>query len=116
MPLLQAPVEVHGGAVSTKNVNNYESKAFVERLVDSRDGAAGGVALGGGINSSAMTTEDIHLYNQYNQSGGQVEMDYAGGRMMTGQGHLYSGYRTGAFDGMALSGQFLGEYYSSVST
>ncbi len=125
VPLLHAPVEVDGvtAGVTTgvtsgvtsgvtagaRNVSGFGGKGYLERLVE-----LGGAAGAG--NTSHMTAEEMHLYNQYNQSGGQVEMDYTGAGMMTGQEHAFSQYRAGMFDGMALSEQFLGEYYSSVST
>lgn len=70
----------------------------------------------GGFNTSAVMTDNMHLYNRYNHSSGQVEVDYAGGGMMTGEDRLHSQYRARVFDGMALSDAFLDEYYSSVST
>lgn len=77
-------------------------------------GAAGGGAGLGAVNTSNLTTENMQ-YNQYRHFGGQDEMDYTGTGMLGGQEHLFSRYRAGAFDGMALSDQFLEEYYLSVS-
>lgn len=74
------------------------------------------LATAGGLNTSGAMTNNMHLYNRYNHSGGQVEVDYVGGGMMTGEDHLHSQYRARVFDGMALSDAFLEEYYSSVST
>lgn len=68
--------------------------------------------LGGG--AADMTTESRHLYSRYQQLHGR--RDYVGGGMVTGQKHFYSQSKFGAFDGMALSDDFLGEYFISVST
>ncbi|XP_041659024.1 desmoglein-2-like [Cheilinus undulatus] len=111
VPLLTAPVEVDGATINIRNVNNLGGKGYLGGLVELGGAAGGGAALG----SSILTTENMHMYNQYNQSSGQIEMDYMGAGRMTGQERLYSRYRTGMFDGMALSEQFLGEYYSSKS-
>uniref|UniRef100_A0A672G470 Desmoglein-2-like n=1 Tax=Salarias fasciatus TaxID=181472 RepID=A0A672G470_SALFA len=70
-----------------------------------------GGGAGFGMNTSTLVTENINMYNQYRRGGGLEEMD-----MMQGQGYGYSHYSGGAFDGMALSEQFLGEYYSSKSS
>ncbi|XP_074545677.1 desmoglein-2-like protein [Halichoeres trimaculatus] len=108
VPLLTAPVEVDGSMMKKQNVN-----------VTGRGGYPDGIELGGapgggaGCGNSSLTTENVQTYSRYKQSGGQIEMDYLGAGTMTGQEHLYSQYRAGAFDGMALSEQFLGDYYSS---
>ena len=118
VPLLHIPAEVDGGTLKTKNINTYGGKGYLGGLAEVGGAAGGGAALGA-MNASTLTAENMHMYNQYNHSSGQMDMDYAGGGgMMTGQEHLYSRYRAGAglFDGMALSDDFLGEYYSSVST
>lgn len=109
-------MEVDGGTINVKNVNKYGGKGYLGGLAEVGGAAGGGAALSGAINTSTLTDENMHLYNQYKHSSGQVELDCTGGGMMTGQEHLYSRYRTGVFDGMALSHKFLGEYYSSVST
>ncbi|XP_042353188.1 desmoglein-2-like [Plectropomus leopardus] len=116
VPLLHAPVDLGGGSMNAKNVNTFDEKGYLGGMAELGGAAGAGAALGGAINQSTLTTENMHLYNQYNQSGGQVGMDFrdAGG-MMTGQENLYSRYRTGAFDGMALSDQFLWDYYSTKS-
>lgn len=113
---MQAPVEVDGGTINVKNVNKYGGKGNLGGLPKVGGAAGGGASLGGAINTSTLTAENMHLYDQYNHSSGQVELDYTGGGMYTGQEHLYTRSRTGVFDGMALSHKFLGEYYSSVST
>lgn len=116
VPLLHFPVEVDGGTMNAKDINTFGGKGYLGGLAEVGGGAAVGGAALGAINTSSLTAEEMHLYNQYNNSFGQVEMDYMGGGMMTGQGHLYSKYRTGVFDGMSLSDEFLWQYYSSVST
>ena len=74
----------------------------------------GGAGAKGGFNSSSLlTTENIHRYRQFGEQ--DMEMDYIGGGMMTGQDQFSSRYRAGAYDGMALSEGFLAEYYGSVS-
>ncbi|XP_068604476.1 desmoglein-2-like protein [Brachionichthys hirsutus] len=110
VPLLHAPVEVGAGTMKAKNIHGYGERGYLGGLVELGGGA------GYGINTSTMTAEDMHLYNQYNQSSGRVEVDYSGGAMLTGQQHLFDKYRSEAFDGMALSDEFLGEYYSSKSS
>ncbi|XP_035526636.1 desmoglein-2-like [Morone saxatilis] len=122
VPLLHVPVEVDGGTINVKNVNAFGGKGYVGRLAEvggaAGGGAAGGGAALGGMNTSTLTAENMHLYNQYNkynQSIGKVEMDYAGAGMMTGEEMFFSRYMAGAFDGMALPDQYLGEYYSSKS-
>ncbi|XP_031711123.1 desmoglein-2-like isoform X1 [Anarrhichthys ocellatus] len=111
VPLLHAPAEVDLGTIKARNINTYEGNIYQGRLTE-LGGAAGG---GGGLNTSILTSENMDLYNQYRHSRGQVGMDYVDAGMMTGQGQRFSQYRAGAFDGMALSDQFLGEYYSSKS-
>lgn len=105
-------MEVDGGAVTTLNANNYGG-GFTEHLGAAGGAVGGGAAIGGAVNTSTLTAEDIHLYNRYRHFSGQE--DIMGMGTMTGQGHFFSQYRAGVFDGMALSDQFLGEYYSSVS-
>ncbi|CAJ1072357.1 desmoglein-2-like [Xyrichtys novacula] len=107
VPLLATNVEVDGGIVKGQNVNVGSRNGYLDGLVE-LGGAQGG---GAGIGGSILTTENINTFGRYNQSVGQ--MDYSG--MMTGQEHHYSRYNAGVFDGMALSEQFLGEYYLSKS-
>ncbi|KAK9539280.1 hypothetical protein VZT92_004396 [Zoarces viviparus] len=111
VPLLHAPAEVDRGTINVRNTNTYEGNMYQGRLTE-LGGAAGG---GGALNTSILTSENMDLYNQYRHSSGQAGMDYVDAGMMTGQGQRFSQYRAGAFDGMALSDQFLGEYYSSKS-
>lgn len=68
--------------------------------------AAGGAGIGGGM---------ITINNRFNRNVEHVGMEYGTGGMMLGQGN-YTEYSGGLFDGMALSSDFLGEYYSNVST
>ncbi|KAM3866217.1 desmoglein-2-like protein [Diretmus argenteus] len=116
VPLLTAPVEVSqvtGGAV--------DGNAFGMSQGVTLGGAAAGAA-GGGFNfSSLMTRENMHMYDGFQQAGGQMEVDYMGGGTLTGQETFsrYKGqetlsrYNGGAYSGMALSEGFLEEYYSS---
>lgn len=55
------------------------------------------------------------LDNRFTHYRERTDMEHMDGGMMQGQEH-YSEYRGGLFDGMALSSEFLGEYYSNVST
>ncbi|XP_071347518.1 desmoglein-2-like protein [Trachinotus anak] len=98
VPLLQVPVEVDG---VSKNAHNYGVKEYGE--------------LGGGLAGGATTiiTDKRDQYGHYVI--GQEEREIIDTGMVTGQEHLFSQYRAGAFDGMALSNQFLEEYYSSKS-
>lgn len=102
--------------MNAKDINTYQGRGYLGGLADF-GGALGGGALGGGayggaFNTSNLTAENMHMYNQYNNTSGQMNVDTG---MMTGQEHHFSQYGAGVFDGMALSEQFLGEYYSSVS-
>lgn len=78
----------------------------------SKGGPGGYPEFGGG--SGGMTTENVQMYSQYQKVHGHG--DYFGGGMVTGQNKYYSQRQFGAFDGMALSNDFLGNYYISVST
>lgn len=109
VPLLHTAVDLNGGTLNVKDVNIYGGKGHLEGFAE----ATGDTTLGG-FNSSTLTAENMHRYNQYNQFS-EGKFDYMDSRVTTGQEHLYSGYKGGAFDGMALSDQFLGEYYFSVS-
>ncbi|XP_059201028.1 desmoglein-2-like protein isoform X2 [Centropristis striata] len=108
VPLMHVPVEAGGATVNAENMNTFDGKVNLGGLIELGAAAGGGAAFGGGMNT--LTKENMHMYNTYNS---QMGMDYMDGGMMTGQEHLYSRYNAGAFDGMALSEQFLGEYYSS---
>ncbi|KAM9844703.1 desmoglein-2-like protein [Aulostomus maculatus] len=108
VPLLHAPVEV-----DVSKLNTAGGKDYLSGLAEG-GGAAGGATLGA-FNSSTLTAENMHLYNQYNQNSGEMKMDYMDSGMMLGQEHAFSQYGAGAFDGMALSEQFLGGYYASKS-
>lgn len=68
-----------------------------------------GIAAGGGLVGGGTMTMD-----RFNHYGEHMDAKYVDGGMMLGQGQ-YSQYSGGAFDGMALSSEFLGEYYSNVS-
>ncbi|XP_034744736.1 desmoglein-2-like isoform X3 [Etheostoma cragini] len=113
VPLLHVPVEVDGGTVNAKNINTYEGKGHLGELTEFGAAAGGGATFVRGLNTVNMTAEEMRLYNQYNHSGWQGGLDYGDAGMMTGQENNFSQYRAGAFDGMALSDQFLEEYYSS---
>lgn len=112
VPLLLAPVQVYPGTMNTNTFNTFEGKGYVGEL-NALGGAAGGAGV---LNNSTLTTNDMYLHDKYGHSGGQVGMDYMDGGTMTGQEHRFSTYRAGAFDGMALSHQYLGEYYASKSS
>ncbi|XP_070831279.1 desmoglein-2-like protein [Chaetodon trifascialis] len=116
VPLLHVPVEVDGNTVNAKDTNNFGGKGYLDALADVGGPAGGGAALGGAVNTSVWTSANGHMSNQYHHTSGQVEMDYMGAGMMAGQEHLFSQYRTDIFDGIALSDQFLEEYYSSKSS
>ncbi|XP_054482279.1 desmoglein-2-like protein [Anoplopoma fimbria] len=111
VPLLHVPAELDLGTINVKNNNTYMGKGYSGGLIE-LGGAAGGA---GALNTSILTGENMDLYNQYHHSSGQVGMDYMDAGMMTGQGQQFSHYRSGAFDGMALSDHYLGDYYSSKS-
>ncbi|XP_041849024.1 desmoglein-2-like isoform X2 [Melanotaenia boesemani] len=110
VPLLQVPVMVESGTLNTKDINNYGGKGYLGGLVES-----GGEALGGAINMSTVTAENMHLYNQYGHFSRQEGMEFMDGGMMAGQDMGFSRYTGGAFSGMALSDHFLGEYFLTKS-
>ncbi|KAL6104615.1 dsg1 [Pungitius sinensis] len=111
VPLLHVPDQVHVGTITAKNKNTYAG--YPGGLVEF-GGAAG---AGGTLHNSFYSRGNQELYNQHHISSAQGGMDYVDAGMMTGQGReqLFSRYRAEAFDGMALSDHFLGEYYSSKS-
>lgn len=80
--------------------------------IDAKRYASGG-GQGGYNEFGGMTTEDVHMYSQYQKVHGHG--DYLSGGMGTGQTKHYSQRQFGAFDGMALSQDFLWDYYSRVS-
>lgn len=92
--------------MNTKNI--YGGKTYLGGVTEF------GAASGGALNTSTMTAENMHMYSRYKHFGGQ-EIDLMG-TGIAGQEHLFSQYRAAVFDGMALSDQFLWEYYSNVST
>ncbi|KAG7214811.1 hypothetical protein INR49_010703, partial [Caranx melampygus] len=104
VPLLQVPVEVDA-------TGGYGAKGYQEirGLGVAGGGAAGGGAAGGG--GAGLITTGLREYGQHGQYIVTQEEAIDSG-MATGQ-HVFSGYRGGVFDGMALSEQFLDEYYSS---
>lgn len=111
IPLLHTPVEVAGGKIGTQEVPSYGGKGYLKELVD----VDGEVVEGGAIRTS---TSDVSMFKQYKKYAHpirQMEMGQMGGEMMMGQRRRYSQYRSGIFDGMALSDEFLDEYYSNVS-
>lgn len=93
-----------GAPVKTKDITSFGRGAGGD-LIDMGMGAGAG-----GLGGAAMALE--HGYSRW---GEHIEMERVDGGMTLGQGH-YSEYRGGLFDGMALSSEFLGEYYSNVST
>lgn len=97
-------MEVGGAGIKSRDVNNFGKGQH--DLIDIGMGAGGGAigAIGGGT----MTRDRFNHYGEH------IDMEYAGGGTMLGQGN-YSQYSGGLFDGMALSSEFLGEYYSNVS-
>ncbi|KAF3699390.1 Desmoglein-2 Cadherin family member 5 HDGC Precursor [Channa argus] len=106
---LHSQVEADSGTMIV-NTNSYAQKGH---LGMNEFGAAGGGGPLRAVNTGTLTAENMHMYNQYGQYAGQEEMDFMGTGMMTGQEHLFSQNRGGVFDGMAISDEFLEEYYSS---
>ncbi|XP_034039169.1 desmoglein-2-like [Thalassophryne amazonica] len=107
VPLMTAPVEVDHGAKGAANFNTFGRHCYYGGIT-AGELAAGGAALGGGF--STLTTENIHQHGQYQHSSGH--MDMATGLISGGEHHL-STYRADVYEGMALSEEFLGEYYTS---
>lgn len=91
-----------GAPVKAKDITGFGRGAGGD-LIDMGMGAGAG-----GLGGAAMEHE-------YSRWGEHIGMERVDGGMTLGQGH-YSEYRGGLFDGMALSSEFLGEYYSNVST
>uniref|UniRef100_I3JTH5 Desmoglein-2 n=1 Tax=Oreochromis niloticus TaxID=8128 RepID=I3JTH5_ORENI len=79
---------------------------------DNLGGAAGGRGpyKGSAIYTSNMTADNVNLYNQYKYSSGQ-NMDFLNTGTMPRQDMNFSQYRGGAWDGIALSEEFLWDYY-----
>lgn len=96
-----------GPSIKIKDLNNF-AKGQSADLIDLGMGGGGG-GLGGGLGGGGAMTIDRLNYGEH------VDMGYMEGGTMLGQAN-YSEYRGGLFDGMALSSEFLGEYYSNVST
>lgn len=112
LPLLPT-IEVDGSTLITKDIKNITGSGF-QRQTDCGGVAVGGGAFGGGFNTSCWT-ENMEKYNRYSHYNGQGNMRYVHGGTMTGQDHYYSQKSAGVFDGMALSDQYLMEYYANVS-
>lgn len=93
-------MEIGGATINIKDINNY-GKGHEADLI--------GMGMGLGAGGGAIMTLDNRFDREH------IHLEEVDGGMMLGQGH-YSEYRGGLFDGMALSGEFLGEYYSNVST
>ncbi|KAG7525885.1 desmoglein-2-like [Solea senegalensis] len=103
VPLLQIPVEVDGG-INTQDINKFTGKGRFDGMTE-----VGGGGFGNVINISTLTEEELHRYNLYKMLLAEQE------GMKGGQEYHFSQYSGGLFDGMALSEQFLGEYYSRKS-
>lgn len=111
---MHVPVEVDGGAV-TKDVNMFEGHGYFGGLTELGGGAGGrGPYKGSAIYTSNMTADNMNLYNQYKYSSGQ-NMDFLNTGTMARQDMNFSQYRGGGWDGIALSEEFLWDYYSRVS-
>lgn len=90
-----------GAAIQTKDFNGFGHGQH-----DHMGMGAGG----GGFGSGGMRID-----NRFNSYGEHMDMEYVDGGMMLGQGN-YSQYSGRLLDGMTLSSDFLGEYYTNVST
>ncbi|CAL1579583.1 unnamed protein product [Knipowitschia caucasica] len=110
IPLLNA-VEVDGGGggggVVTKDVNALSGGAS---LGGGRGGGGGGM-FGGGMHTSTWT-ENMDHHNQYSFYRGEGHRDFSQGGTL-GHGHYLTQSGAGVFDGMALSLEFLEDYYLS---
>lgn len=107
VPLFTSPVEVDGGGrVITKDINNLSGSATLGA------GGGGGV-FGGGMHSSTWTENQYNQYSYYGRQGHKGYMQ--GGTLGTFTGHEHS-LTQSAFDGMALSEEFLGDYYLNKAT
>ncbi|XP_077580449.1 desmoglein-2-like protein [Stigmatopora nigra] len=109
VPLLHTPDA--GQVTFTRDINTLGGNAYIEGLTE-----RGGAVISGNENA-VLTTDNVHMYNEYNQFSGQGRMNVINGGMMTGQSQ-FSQYRNGggAWDDLALSDHFLEEYYSSKSS
>uniref|UniRef100_A0A3B4B9I4 Cadherin domain-containing protein n=1 Tax=Periophthalmus magnuspinnatus TaxID=409849 RepID=A0A3B4B9I4_9GOBI len=104
VPLLIAPMEVDGGpGPVTKDINYLSGGAAM-----GGGGAAAGGGFGGGLHST--WTENMDHFNQYSYLNRHGHHGFSQGGTLTGHDHYLTQSR-GAFDGMALSEGFLGEYY-----
>ncbi|XP_072219200.1 desmoglein-2-like protein isoform X2 [Leuresthes tenuis] len=115
VPLIPFPGEVDGDIVNIKDIKNYEGNGYIEGGFGESGGAVGGAGGCIDLTTSTVTAENMHLYNQYGYLRGQNETEFMGGGMMIGQDMSFTHYKGGAFDGMALSDHFLGEYYVTKS-
>lgn len=99
IPLIDTPVEV-GHRLDVTDVPGYGSQRVTR----------GHHEIGGG--PGGITTDSRHMYMHYQK----LHEDYLGGGVATGQRRFHSQSKFGAFDGMALSEDFLGDYFIRVST
>ncbi|XP_077472123.1 desmoglein-2-like protein isoform X2 [Stigmatopora argus] len=111
VPLLHTPDA--GQVTFTRDINTLGGNAYIGGL------AKGGGAVICGNENAVLTTDNVNMYNEYNQFSGQGRINVIDGGMMTGQSQ-FSQYRGGggggAWDDLALSDHFLDEYYSSKSS
>ncbi|XP_012730885.3 desmoglein-2 [Fundulus heteroclitus] len=109
MPGFQVPMQVDGGTIKMGDINMSGGQAYLDNLVCTQP------PMGGG---GTLTAEDMNMYNTYNYkySGGQNQIDFMGGGAMAGQNMNFSQHRATASSGMALSDQYLGQYFSAESS
>lgn len=93
--------------LNTQDINIVRGREYLSGLVETDR------AVGGGL---TMTGEDMYSYDRYGYSSGQEYNGFMGGEKMGGQDMRFSHHEFGAFDGMAVSDNFLWQYYSQVST
>ncbi|KAM3605035.1 uncharacterized protein V6R79_019638 [Siganus canaliculatus] len=104
VPLLQIPVDLSKDVIDTKDIRDYGAKGHFEEHIDAgRKGAYGGFI------------EKIDHQDHFTTFRRQFGSDYKREQGWQEQEQGYYKYREEAFDGMALSGQFLSDYYSTKS-
>ncbi|CAB1317409.1 unnamed protein product [Coregonus sp. 'balchen'] len=111
VPLLNVPVEM--GTVNV--VKSGGNTGFIGGVGAVGRGEAG-VISGDGFPSSSMFTGAHHQYHGIHKPNGRLEVDYGMGGETRTEHHehsLFSRYRAGAYDGIALSEEVLEEYYSA---
>uniref|UniRef100_UPI0037E909E1 desmoglein-2-like protein n=1 Tax=Semicossyphus pulcher TaxID=241346 RepID=UPI0037E909E1 len=122
-PLLTVPVEVDAGVKELHRGDTIKygmasgvgttGRGATGRGSTGRGSTGGGPTGGGPTGGGATAGGSIYAADLFHNYSYNKEDIHSG--TMSGHQHHYSQYTTGASDGMALSHQFLGDYYLSKS-